>query len=89
MSRTWILVALLWAAGGVAVAQQSTSFKLEESTLNAGGHPSGGTVMTSAGFRMSLDAVGDAALATVSAAARSTRMPASAPPIRLRDRSET
>lgn len=40
-------------------AQESTSYKLNEHTFNAGGHPSGGIVLTSASYTISLDAVGD------------------------------
>ena len=43
----FLLVALL--AMLPVAAQQSASYKLSDSVLNAGGHPSGGTVMTSAG----------------------------------------
>lgn len=42
-----------------ALAQESPSYKLTEHVLNAGGHPDSGTVMTSAGFRISLDAMGE------------------------------
>ena len=41
-----------------AFAQQSASFKVTEHVLNAGGHPSGGVVMTSTSFKISLDALG-------------------------------
>lgn len=48
---------------GVALAQSSPSYRLEESTLNAGGHPRGGLGLTSASFLVSLDAVGEAPIA--------------------------
>jgi hypothetical protein len=44
------------------LAQQSTSYKLTEHTLNAGGHPAGGTVPSSASYRISLDSIGDGAV---------------------------
>jgi hypothetical protein len=54
----WV-VALL-ASSGLALAQQSASFRLAEHTLNAGGRPAGGTVVVSASHSITLDAVGDA-----------------------------
>jgi hypothetical protein len=47
---------------GTAHAQQSASFKLTESVLNAGGHPANGAVLTSSSYRIRLDAIGDAAV---------------------------
>ena len=41
------------------LAQQSASYKLKEYAFNEGGHPDNGTVLTSASFRMTLDAIGD------------------------------
>jgi hypothetical protein len=46
-------------AVGLAAAQTSTNYKLEEHTFNAGGHPESGTVLTSAGYRMTMDALGE------------------------------
>lgn len=43
-----------------ASAQTSTSFKLEEHTVNAGGRPDQGATAASVSFKISLDAVGDA-----------------------------
>ena len=43
-----------------ALAQTSTSFKLEEHSFNAGGHPEAGSFPTSASFRITLHSVGDA-----------------------------
>lgn len=51
---------LLLLAAAPALAQQSASFKLEESTLNEGGSPSGGAFPASASFAVSLDAIGGA-----------------------------
>jgi hypothetical protein len=57
MKRPWILVGLLLALP--ALAQQSSSFKLDEHVLNAGGHPANGTILTSASYEITLDAIGD------------------------------
>ena len=40
-------------------AQESTSYKLNEHTFNAGGNPSDGVVLTSASYKITLDAIGD------------------------------
>ena len=45
-----------------AAAQSSASFEISDSAFNAGGHPDDGAVMTSASYRVSLDAIGDAVL---------------------------
>lgn len=42
----------------LVLAQTSTSFKLAEHVFNAGGHPEQGTVLTSASFQVTLDAIG-------------------------------
>lgn len=62
----WIL--LFVSVSVPATAQESASFRLFESTLNAGGSPQQGQTGGSASFRISHDALGDAALG---------RMPAS------------
>ena len=56
--------ALLLLLGGTALAQTSTSFQLEEYTLNAGGTPSQGTEVASASFRMTVASIGDSVTAT-------------------------
>jgi hypothetical protein len=56
-----IFLAMLLATWPV-MAQSSASFNLEEHAFNAAGHPLDGTVLTSASFKVSLDAIGDAAL---------------------------
>jgi len=43
---------------GLCPAQQSASFKIEEQTFNAGGHPLDGTEISSTGHRISLGALG-------------------------------
>jgi len=45
-----------------AFGQQSASYRLEEHVLNLGGHPQGGTVLSSAGFRLTLDSLGEGAV---------------------------
>ena len=64
-----------WLALGAsaAAAQESPSYNLKEHTVNAAGHPDAATVMTSAGYRITLDAVGDAA-ANVGLASSSFQM---------------
>jgi len=46
-------------------AQQSTSYKLKEHVLNAGGHPENGVIMSSPGFKVSLDSIGKSVSAAV------------------------
>ena len=66
MSRTRRLPAAGWLAAGwiaaflvpPALGQESASYDLSEHAFNAGGHPAGGIVSSSAGYRMSLDAIG-------------------------------
>jgi hypothetical protein len=43
-----------------ADAQTSASYQLTESAINCGGDPQNGTVLTSASFKVTLDAIGDA-----------------------------
>jgi len=52
-------IVLFLSAASVALAQQSASYKLTESTFNAGGHPTGGIVLGSASYLVRLDAIGD------------------------------
>jgi hypothetical protein len=54
------ILALALLLVGIVHAQQSSSYRLDEHTFNAGGHPHQGTVLSSATFRITLDAVGDA-----------------------------
>jgi len=49
------LLLLAWPAA----AQDSTSYKITDSAVNAGGHPAGGIVLTSASYRVTLDAIGE------------------------------
>lgn len=50
---------------GTALAQTSSSYRLDEHTLNAGGHPAGGRTLASASYRVSLDSIGDGVTAPV------------------------
>jgi len=43
-------------------AQSSAGYELSEHSFNSGGHPSDGVVMSSAGYRITMDAIGDAVL---------------------------
>jgi hypothetical protein len=45
----------------LAQAQVSPGFELKESVQNSGGNPANGIIQTSASYRISLDAIGDAA----------------------------
>lgn len=45
-------------------AQSSASFRLEEHSWNAGGHPEGGAAAASASFRISLASIGDSVVRT-------------------------
>jgi len=45
-------------------AQESTSYKLNEHTFNAGGNPADGVVLTSASYKITLDAIGDSVVQT-------------------------
>jgi hypothetical protein len=76
-----LLAGVLFASS--AVAQSSADFRIEAQAFNAGGHPAAGTTLASAGFELSLDALGDGATA-LSLASASFRMggglPVSFPP---------
>jgi len=47
-----------------AAAQESLNFKLQEFVFDAGGHPADGTILSSASFRVTLDAIGEGTAAT-------------------------
>jgi len=59
MRRWWPAICVLLLSPG-AFAQQSASYRLTESVLNAGGHPVNGAVLASTSYRIRLDAIGDA-----------------------------
>src|SRR5262245_1497592 len=42
-----------------ALGQSSASYRLESTAFNAGGNPNKGLVLTSAAYRITLDAIGD------------------------------
>ena len=62
MRPTIILAGLVLTS--VALAQTSTSFKLEEYSFNAGGTPSQGVDLTSTSFSITLASIGDGVVAT-------------------------
>jgi hypothetical protein len=61
--------------GCAAMAQSSANFQLEQPTLNQGGHPLDGSVMSSTNHRISLDSLGEGVTA-VSMVSASFRMDA-------------
>ena len=58
------LLAVAFAGSCVANAQQSASYSATEFVLNAGGHPAEGATLSSASYRVSLDALGEGLIAT-------------------------
>ena len=62
MRPTIILAGLVLTS--VALAQTSTSYRLEEHTLNSGGTPSQGVDLASASFGITLSSIGDTVVAT-------------------------
>ncbi|MDQ7006720.1 MAG: hypothetical protein Q9Q40_05775 [Acidobacteriota bacterium] len=52
----------LFLAVPSVLAQQSASYRLEEHVVNLGGRPDDGVTASSAGFRISLDSFGEAAV---------------------------
>jgi hypothetical protein len=56
-------------------AQESPNYRLREHTLNAGGHPLDGTILSSMNYQIRLDAIGDA-VAGVTLTGASYRMDA-------------
>lgn len=62
MNRLAAVIAIacsgLFGVVGTARAQQSAGYDMRERLLNAGGHPAAGATMASAGFRVTLDAIG-------------------------------
>jgi hypothetical protein len=57
------LAVAFFGGSGAAFAQSSPSFQIEQATLNAGGHPADGVVMSSASHTISLDSIGEGAVA--------------------------
>jgi hypothetical protein len=60
--RLFFLLPVLFSTA--VAAQQSSSYRLEEHVLNAGGRPQGGVVAASASFRISLDSIGEGLVGT-------------------------
>jgi hypothetical protein len=56
--RKGLSVAIVLAVPGLALAQASASYKLEEHVLNAGGRPAQGVASSSTSYRISLDSIG-------------------------------
>ena len=54
-----VLFAILLARGTAAAQQQNASYRIDESTVNAGGHPSDSGILLSASRWITLDAIGD------------------------------
>jgi hypothetical protein len=61
MRRIIFLAGLLF--GATVLAQESPSFRLNEHSLNSGGQPQDGVVLSSSSFRITLAAIGEAATA--------------------------
>jgi hypothetical protein len=57
MKKILYLVCVLLVS--LAPAQQSDGYRLQERVLNSGGHPRAGVEIGSAGFRLTLSAIGD------------------------------
>ena len=64
-AAAWLLLAL----SGYVDAQTSTSFKVTENAINAGGHPLDASRPASASFRISLGTLGDATVPSVPSSA--------------------
>jgi hypothetical protein len=61
--KTPLLICLFLAALPL-LAQESASFKVKEYVFNEGGNPAGGTILASASYRMTLDAIGESIVLT-------------------------
>jgi len=59
-----VLILAVLLGSGVALAQSSASYQLDEVAFNAGGTPSQGTTLSSAGFTLTLASIGDSVAAT-------------------------
>jgi hypothetical protein len=57
--RGFVLVLAAGLIAAPALAQQSPSYRLRESTVNAGGDPRNGVLLASGSFRATLDAIGE------------------------------
>jgi hypothetical protein len=59
MNKLLVLTAIVLLASAHAMAQTSASYKLTESTINSGGDPQNGIIVSSPSFRIKLDSIGD------------------------------
>lgn len=67
--RAIALASALVLSAGAVRGQSSPSYRLTDHVFNQGGHPAGGVHLASAGFRMSLDSVGEGIASPVSSGA--------------------
>ena len=66
---TLLLASILCDIVVPALAQQSAGYDLREHNLNAGGHPAGGAIPSSADDRITLDAIGGPVAMAISSSA--------------------
>jgi len=59
MNKLLLLTAIVLLAVTHATAQTSASYKLTESTINSGGDPQNGVIVSSPSFHIKLDSIGD------------------------------
>lgn len=64
MSARALIVLSIVGLASSAIAQTSASYKLTEQVINAGGHPAGGAIQSSASYHIKLDAIGEAVVQT-------------------------
>jgi hypothetical protein len=68
------IAAVLLLTCGATLAQQSASFHLTESSFNAAGTPSQGTILASPGLRLTFGSIGEPAVSSAPLASSSYRM---------------
>jgi hypothetical protein len=56
---TVLMILVFAASAGPVAAQSSASYKLQETSINNGGHPKNGVVLVSNDYHITLDAIGD------------------------------
>lgn len=71
---TLVLLVVALSATVPVLGQTSAHYRLTESTFNAGGDPKDGSFAASAHYRVTLDAIGDAALAATDPHSASHRL---------------
>ena len=62
MKTVWLCCAVFLASSGV-LAQSSVNFQIGQATLNCGGHPSDGVVLSATTRTISLDSIGEGVVA--------------------------